>query len=194
MTLETKITTSFEKEIISDNLNEDFTETANLSIASNNFASEVVVFYVTDESDNNKTLYMRKPVNEELATEIVLVDNSEQTEQHIINTILLKEQRIINISRIEHLPTYLSLSKEFLHDEPPRYEIVTGKPLKTQLVTSTPHIDTQSDTQGDISLIRLAIIDRNICFTRKPKKTEKKSYNHYTCFSFNYSYFSSCFR
>ncbi|XP_065663130.1 uncharacterized protein LOC136085718 isoform X2 [Hydra vulgaris] len=133
MTLETKITTSFEKEIISDNLNEDFTETANLSIASNNFASEVVVFYVTDESDNNKTLYMRKPVNEELATEIVLVDNSEQTEQHIINTILLKEQRIINISRIEHLPTYLSLSKEFLHDEPPRYEIVTGKPLKTQL-------------------------------------------------------------
>ncbi|XP_012559283.2 uncharacterized protein LOC105845740 isoform X1 [Hydra vulgaris] len=35
--------------------------------------------------------------------------------------------------RRKQLPTYLSLSKEFLNDEPPKYELVTGKQLKTQL-------------------------------------------------------------
>ncbi|XP_065663141.1 uncharacterized protein LOC105845740 isoform X3 [Hydra vulgaris] len=33
----------------------------------------------------------------------------------------------------KQLPTYLSLSNEFLNDEPPKYELVTGKQLKTQL-------------------------------------------------------------
>ncbi|XP_012561225.1 uncharacterized protein LOC105846742 isoform X2 [Hydra vulgaris] len=137
MTLETKITTSCKKEIIRDDINVDFSETANSSIVCNKFASEVIVFHVTDESEHKKILLMRKktPINEELATEVVLVDNSEYSriEQRIINSKLLAELHINN-ARIEQLPTYLSLSKEFLHDEPPKYEIVTGKPLKTQLM------------------------------------------------------------
>ncbi|XP_012559845.1 uncharacterized protein LOC105846040 isoform X1 [Hydra vulgaris] len=35
--------------------------------------------------------------------------------------------------RRKQLPTYLSLSREFLYDEPPKYELVTGKQLNSQL-------------------------------------------------------------
>ncbi|XP_065663135.1 uncharacterized protein LOC105850279 isoform X3 [Hydra vulgaris] len=52
--------------------------------------------------------------------------------------------------RRKQLPTYLSLSSEFLFDEPPRYELVTGKQLKSQLEflpSTSPPTSVRQQTQ-----------------------------------------------
>ena len=71
-----------------------------------------------EEAELQEPLEDLSPVYEELATKVVSLKPTES---------VLRKQ----------LPTYLSLSNEFLSDEPPRYELVTGKKLKSELVSSS---------------------------------------------------------
>ncbi|XP_065682575.1 uncharacterized protein LOC105850279 isoform X1 [Hydra vulgaris] len=66
------------------------------------------------KSEEVQTLSNSKPTYVELVTNVDYLSTSES---------YCRKQ----------LPTYLSLSSEFLFDEPPRYELVTGKQLKSQL-------------------------------------------------------------
>ncbi|XP_065663145.1 uncharacterized protein LOC105846040 isoform X2 [Hydra vulgaris] len=82
------------------------------------------------------------PLSKEVNATSCLVKTNDDEQKPTAEDCLPPYEKLVTLTELissteklrrKQLPTYLSLSKEFLCDEPPKYELVTGKQLNSQL-------------------------------------------------------------